>query len=326
MRSPTRTLLPAAAAALLLLALSTPSSAGVPDEHASDTGAAAAEHSHGPDGLELDPRGRPTPTVPLLVDEQLTGATTPTDYPSGALNPDGTSAPDMTTEPVLRAVYIYPKEGPNRVAQFAGMFQADARAASTFLGTNNGGVSLRWDEKLVGTTPYLDIVSLRSTSRTRQLGGSNQFNLVTSDVNRLPQDGRTKWVVWLDAPSRYCGQGNLAQDTKRTADNANNGKSVGIVYRPYADDPTTGGFCRGRTLLHEIGHNLGALQKVAPNAFDGAHCNDNKNDVMCYTANSTVETAPAFDTGRDDYWDGAAPLAPLLYWTANLNRFVVPAP
>lgn len=92
----------------------------------------------------------------------------------------------------------------------------------------------------------------------------------------------------------------------------------------------TGGFCRGRTLRHELGHKLGALQSVAPHAYDGAHCNDSGEDTMCYTAATSVDTGgPDFDYNNDDYWDPAAnpklgSQGRLPWWTANLSKFICP--
>ena len=90
----------------------------------------------------------------------------------------------------------------------------------------------------------------------------------------------------------------------------------------------TGGFCRGRTLRHELGHTMGALQKVAPHAYDGAHCNDSAEDTMCYTSATSFDSGgPSFDYGNDDYWDPVAnpslgSTRKLGWWTVNRSRFV----
>ena len=76
--------------------------------------------------------------------------------------------------------------------------------------------------------------------------------------------------------------------------------------------------------MHEMGHNLGAIQKVAPHAFDGAHCDDAYEDTMCYSQAPRVaggQRGQFFDYGNDDYWDPPNG-APLPWWTANLNRFL----
>ncbi len=138
--------------------------------------------------------------------------------------------------------------------------------------------------------------------------------------DRVPGDAGGSGAA--GAASRYCGQGELYQDTIRDpALNNNQKRTTSIVYRPYSTTNADGGFCRGRTLLHEVGHNLGALQNVAPNAFDGAHCNDDNNDVMCYTdADQFTSDSSTFDFNNNDFWDPAT--GPLPWWTVNLSRFI----
>jgi hypothetical protein len=286
-------------------------------------------HTHGPDGLDLDPRGRQAATPGLAVDDALSAATWSASQHDQYLHP--TSAPDypdvaeLAGKPQLHAVYVLPADAKqNRFAQYAAMFQADAFQASAFLKSERGR-ELRWDLAERDGARYLDITVVRSAYKTKQLTTGNQFSLVGQDLSRVFPSSNKKFVVWLDASSKYCGQGTLYQDARRVAGNYNERRTTGIVYRPYsASDAATGGWCRGRTLLHEIGHNLGALQQVAPNAFDGAHCDDDDNDVMCYTGAAAYDSGdPQFDHGSDDYWDPAG--GKLGWWTVNLNKFLCPA-
>jgi hypothetical protein len=130
--------------------------------------------------------------------------------------------------------------------------------------------------------------------------------------------------VWIDgpAPSGACGQATSYDDPTRDPSNLNNlGGKVAVVF-----PNGSGGFCSSNTVRHEIGHNLGALQPVAPHAFDGAHCDDSYEDTMCYsqaprTANG--QRGQYFDYRNDDYWDPPQG-ASLPWWTANLNRFLCP--
>jgi hypothetical protein len=269
--------------------------------------------SHGPDTKALDKRGR-TPAATYAVDNHA---------PWSASEWDGqtftSDQPDTTSDPTVHAIYLYPSNKPSRFSQFAAMFQADARQANDLI-YNLYGRGVRFDNRAGG---YLDVTAVRSSSADKKLSGGRQFNLVHNElISKGFNNPNKKYLVWLDSGSRYCGQGQLYQDTRRTQANNNNLRTTAIVYRPYATgDPATGGFCRGRTALHEVGHNLGALQGVAPNAFDGAHCDDSAEDVMCYTSATSNDTGgPAFDYGNDDYW-GA-----LSWWTVDLNRFVCTTP
>ena len=216
----------------------------------------------------------------------------------------------------MHAIYVYPTKTNPRFLQFAAMFQADARQSSELV--QSLGRDVRWDFRArslpqsasCGGTTVLDITVFKSKYTARQLSAANQFSLVSNELKASGKfnSSTKKYVAWLDAGSQYCGQGSLYQDTTRGANNASEiYRTTGIVYRPYANDAATGGFCRGRTLLHELGHNLGAVQRVAPHAFDGAHCDDDNNDTMCYSASTTVTSeAPQFDFRKDDYWDPGA--------------------
>ncbi|MDQ4025827.1 MAG: zinc-dependent metalloprotease, partial [Actinomycetota bacterium] len=273
----------------------------------------------------LDRRGRAPGAAPYDVDGHAAWSASQWD---GAVNT--ADQPDLTSLPTFHAVYVYPRDKASRFTQFAAMFQADALDTARLLGY---GRALRFDERTgAAGARYLDITVMRSSYTAKRLGGGNQFSLVSNELaSRGFTNSNKKYFVWLDAPSQYCGQAQLYQDARRSADNYNERRTTAIVYRPYPTSDASGGFCRGRTLLHELGHNMGALQKVAPHAFDGAHCNDSAEDVMCYTSQTSVDTGgPAFDWNNDDYWDPAANPAlatdaTLAWWTVNLSRFVCPA-
>ena len=324
----------AVAAALILAALvpAAAAASGLPLQ------AAPEAHTHGPDGRNLDRRGLAA-AEPYDVDAHAPWSAS--QYDGRALTAD---AADRTTLPTVHAIYVYPSDGANRFAQFAAMFQADAVQANELLKTTyNRGV--RWDYRngdcySTPTTPCLDITVFKSRNTTRQFAGS-AFSTVKKEVDRYFTNPNQKYVVWLDAAyTKACGQGNLYQDTRRTAANYNNnGRTLSVVYKAYPNDALTGGFCRGRVLLHEMGHNMGAVQSVAPHAFDGAHCNDSNEDVMCYQNDSLPNAGDTgnavFDWGTDDYWDPIAnpnavenpSLATgdrLPWWTVNLSKYICP--
>jgi len=224
-----------------------------------------------------------------------------------------------------------------------GDVQADARDASALLEILYGR-PIRFDDRpsetVVGQS-VLDITVFKSKYNSKQLATTRQFNLVNDELAAKFNEPRKKYMAWLDAGSQYCGQGNLSQDTKRMVGNQNDGRTLAIVYRPYnMADTSTGGFCRGRTLRHELGHNMGALQSGAPHAYDGAHCNDSAEDTMCYVSATSADTGgAAFDYRNDDYWDPRANSAyvstfgpypttdgKLPWWTVNLSAFLCDAP
>lgn len=308
-------------------ASSAPGAAAAADAVAATGGQAGqGPRSHGPDSVLLDRLAG----APFVADAEV--AWSPADYDGVAYTTDRPDVAARAGLPMVHAIYVYPKDKASRFATFGAMFQADIRDASRLLETQYGR-GIRFDERpdtRAGRPPVADITVFRSRYRSNQLGGTNQFNLVAGEI---AADGRfsnpnKKYAVFLDAPSQYCGQGELWHDARRSSANANEQRTLAIVYRPYNPaTATTGGFCRGRTLRHELGHTMGALQPAAPNAFDGAHCDDSAEDTMCYVFADTPDTGGAsFDHGNDDYWDpvAAGGTGKLPWWTVNLSRFVCP--
>lgn len=121
-----------------------------------------------------------------------------------------------------------------------------------------------------------------------------------------------KYVIWYDADIPPVGQltvtpcgeatGYAYFDERPIFGNANNvGPSYGISYKCNA-------------LLHELAHNLGAVQRNAPQATTWYHCWEEQ-DVMCYhdgnlpSGKSIVTNCPGsddhFDCRHDDYFDAA---------------------
>lgn len=334
----------------LVASLATGARASLPPQ-ASKAGHDHAHSTHGPDGLALDRRGGTPGVAPFAVDAHAPWLAC--EYDGVAPSSDSADLAGITGRPQVHAIYVHPTRTTSRFPTYAAMFQADARQASALLQTL--GRDIRWDLRLpVGTvcggTTVLDITVFKSKYSAGQLSGGNQFSLVAKELlaSKKFSAANKKYVVWLDAGSQYCGQGTLYQDTRRIANNNSEvGRTTGIVYRPYSTNNGEGGFCRGRTLLHELGHNLGALQSYALHAFDGAHCNDDDNDTMCYIGAATHDSGAAqFDFGKDDYWDlGASkPTADPLndgyptvsaeklgwdtakspWWAVNLSKYICP--
>ena len=321
-----------ALAAVAALVGAGPATAGLPSQ-APPVAHDHASHHHGPDGLALDPgNGRGRPAVPAATYD-VDGHAPWTEADWTAPKDPGADQPDraeLAGLPQVHAIYVYPAKAATRLPRFGAMFQADAKQADSRLASY--GRTIRWDLRTDGK---LDITSFQSKYRATQLAGANQFSLVANELASVFKDPNKKYVVWLDAGSKYCGQGTLWNDTSRSPTNASDvNRTTGIVYRPYGATTSTGGFCRGRTLLHELGHNLGAVLAPAPHSFDDAHCNDSAEDVMCYTSQTSKDTGLAvFDYLNDDYWDARATVNPLGFeparpalpwWTVNLSRFLCP--
>jgi hypothetical protein len=112
------------------------------------------------------------------------------------------------------------------------------------------------------------------------------------------------YAVYYDAPvGAFGGQASLRPDETAGATNASN--QGGVFAITYDSDD--------ETVLHEMGHNLGAVQDGAPFSTGerGGHCYED-HDVMCYNDGgardpgslvSTCTDFDHFDCGHDTYFD-----------------------
>src|SRR3954452_1988643 len=236
-------------------------------------------------------------------------------------------------------VYMLAADAPDRFGSLATAMQSDAFQASSLLESSYGR-AIRFD---IGTScgpRFLDISVVRMPETSAELAElahtpTGTFDAVTRALDAAgfttiqPSDtpdeaaARTRnYLVWLDAPApaASCGQATIYDDPSRGPDNLNNfGGKAAIVFR------NGDGFCSSNAVRHEIGHNLGGLQSVAPHAFDGSHCNDAYEDTMCYPNSPLVgdgQRGRFFDYGNDDYW--SLPGSPLPWWTVDETRSLCP--
>jgi hypothetical protein len=308
-----------------------------------------APETHGPDSTainqgptEAPPAGGPVGQL-VPTGKYLSGVNVRTLLPTEWCGAERWT--DDTTDELgngsykYHAVYMIPADGRDRFHSYAGAMQRDAFEASGLL-ERLYGRAIRLDMGTSCGPQYLDITVVRMTQTTSQLNAETgtETGVFDSIDNALDNAGlptiegydtydqaaqlTKNYVVWYDgpAPGGTCGQGTIYDDPSRADDNLNNlGGKVAAVYR----DPN-GGFCDSNTVRHEIGHTLGALQRVAPHAFDGMHCNDAAADTMCYpNVPPQRPGGPFFDYHNDDYWDPPGG-NPLPWWTVDLNRFLCP--
>jgi hypothetical protein len=151
-----------------------------------------------------------------------------------------------------------------------------------------------------GTTLRVDSVMLDTVS------GSDAFSSITSELaSRGYTDYKTKYWVWHDdGVGGYGGQGNIWGDDRSILENYNNGYSgAGAMYG------ITYGYSDFSIMMHENGHNLGAVQLTAPDSSGGWHCNDGV-DIMCYSdggsnasySGTVCTDREHFDCDHDSYF------------------------
>lgn len=265
-------------------------------------------------------------------------------YPDPASEPEASAAAAPTRQPrcvgtndyYLRVLYAYPS-GPGRdnysarvdnirtiVKQMNGRLYQDAKASSA-----NGA---RTAEFKVRCSPGGEISVMKFNS-----GPSADFGDVVQKARAAGHAStQAHYLIFLDARppvENLAGMGTRQPDDTLSSGNANN---TGPAYALMWNTAWTSKFA-----LHEAAHNMGAVQRTAPNASYRGHCNDGR-DVMCYddrtqaekdrgVANQyTTTTCPAkfevFDCNFDDYFDRDPAAGTYLarQWNLGdpLNRFL----
>lgn len=136
-----------------------------------------------------------------------------------------------------------------------------------------------------------------------------------------------EYVVFLDEASAneapWCGLGTLYMDGDPGPDNLNNTETAYSFIACWDEV----------TLLHEMGHNWGAVQDAAPHSSKAAHCWDD-GDVMCYDDGGDyfadggqlqrLCSTTIFDCFKDDYFDPNPAAPEFTWWNVADNRWLEP--
>jgi len=281
----------------------------------------ASDHSDTPGELEVDvaavvdagtPRTRAA--GPAYLPTTWCGERRTTDDVAHAAYP--------VSLPQFRVVYAHAADRPDRFAAWADVLQANASLVARFLGAQSGGRRApRFDLGTSCGSGYLDVevVSLPSP-RSAYVGDHDR--LVADVRAQVPAaDGPRNLVIFADGlSSSVYGLGGMYDDSSAGPGNVHDrGGLFSIVYAPDGTAPPAapadGWWPEG--FLHEMSHNMGAVQASAPHATANGHCYDGR-DLMCYRDGplphpystsycSAVGGAmpQVYDCGRDDYFSPA---------------------
>jgi hypothetical protein len=287
--------------------------------------ATAQAQADGPDGLPATWCGDETTT-----DETVNAASPP-------------------TAPQFKIVYAYAADRPNRFAGFRDALQADVAITERFLSAQSGGTrAIRFDMGTSCGPQYADLQVVALPGPRAEYAGD--FRAVTSAVARAldTAPGPRNTVILADSLSSTGIEFGLGETFMGAAgeqpgpENPHNrgGLRSVLFTRDGAAEP---GAARGgwwpEGFLHEITHNLGAVQWSAPHSTQPAggtaaqygHCWQGA-DVMCYVEDSGAahqmqqDCAPiagtitqGYDCGGDDYFNPAP--APGSYLATHWNTY-----
>jgi hypothetical protein len=206
---------------------------------------------------------------------------------------------DGTSSNRIQTIYARTLDVPDRYESVvtslrAWMAEAD-QAVWTSAGQTGGGKRLRF---VTDHDCQLDVARVTLTPAGDDSFGQMRTELALQGFTRTDR----KYLVWVDAAVGICGLGEVYGDTRPGQENHNNrGPSYARVDAPCWQDAE----------LHEIFHNLGAVQRDAPHPSAAWHCTDEA-DVMCYddasgpvvmTAVCPPEHEALLDCGDDDYFN-----------------------
>lgn len=223
-------------------------------------------------------------------------------------------------------IYARPSDRPDRYASLVGEIRQMVGHANAALRAEAALFSRALDYRMAcgadGQMAVANVVLSTSLSQTT-------FSTITSDLGvRGYASPRAKYWIWVDWPFNAGGFGTIDGDDRPGPSNSNNsGPSYAATYGTRLSQ---GGH---NLMMHESGHNLGAVQGTSPHSSGAWHCNDGA-DLMCYAdggpksnySETACPTAMRFDCGHDDYFHPDPPASNYLATHWNLgspaNRYV----
>lgn len=207
----------------------------------------------------------------------------------------------------FRVLYVRPTGTTDRSSTIIPKLRTEVYKMSAFLNDEAfrvGGVNRKLRVRCDGSGD-LDVGSVV----TPTAAGVDNFGTVVTDLYAQGYlSSKTNVLVYYDGYndiSIAAGTGHWTNDdSASTGNDALDGGNLSLEW----NYPSSGGEPTWSTLLHEAGHNMGAVQNSAANSSGAGHCNDGW-DIMCYddngptsAYNQTVCAQEQFDCNADDYY------------------------
>lgn len=248
-----------------------------------------------------------------------------TNATSSAVTCDG----DGTSGARVQAMYVVEAGRTNRYADLLPSLQLWAAGVDDVVNRSaaltGGSRSVRYVTDTVGTTCVARVLNV-----TVPAGSMGSFGATIQAVQALGYaSAARKYLMWADA-NALCGIATMYPDETAGQTNLNNGS-----YAQYARiDSGCWGFGNGSNQhsveAHELLHNLGAVQNLAPHSTRAGHCWDEA-DTMCYAdggSHAMVSVCPSaqeylLDCGSDDYFSTYPTGYLASSWDAANNRFLI---
>lgn len=189
---------------------------------------------------------------------------------------------DGTSGMRVQAVYALPPGVSDRSAEAFPQIEGYAKQVEEEVSASaarTGGVRhVRWvTSPHTSTGCDLDILKVRLTDPDVKTGTRAFIDTIVEMLEVGHDRSDRVYLIWMEtdltpAEGAICGVGNIILDDRPLSLNAN---AYGIRFTR-VDRP-----CWGIAETHELGHNLGAVQRSAPHSTPFGHCTD-EYDLMCY--------------------------------------------
>src|SRR4051812_650695 len=254
----------------------------------------------------------------------------------------------------FKVVYAYAADRPDRFAGWKDAIQADVAIVERFLSAQDGGTkAIRFDMGTRCSPQYVDVQVVPLPGG--RAGYADNFGAIASAVQRAlgSSAGPRDAIVFADGLSGIAQEYGLGEtimgSTGEVAGTRNVHNRGGLTSVLFSRDGATapGGARWGwwpEGFLHEMTHNLGAVQWGAPHSTEPkgqtlpqyGHCWQGA-DVMCYTEDASAAhpmqqdcaglpgaIAQSYDCGRDDYFNPAPAAGSYLatHWNTYDSAFL----
>ena len=281
----------------------------------------------------------------------------PTSWCGDELTSDDTAhAATPAGAPQFKVVYAYAADRPDRFAGWKDALQANVAVIERFLSAQDGGTkALRFDMGTRCGPQYVDIQVVQLPGLRSSY--ADNFSAISSSVSRAlgAAAGPRDTMILADGLSGSAQEYGLGESIMGTTGEVKGATNVhnrgGLTAVLFSRDGATapgaakwGWWPEG--MLHEMTHNLGAVQWGAPHSTEPrgqtlpqyGHCWQGA-DVMCYTEDAGAAhamqqdcgTLPGaipqnYDCGRDDYFNPAPAAGSYLatHWNTYDSVFLAP--
>jgi hypothetical protein len=259
---------------------------------------------------------------------------------------DTSDAAYASTAAQIKVVYAYSQGDVDRSAAWTDSLQADVSRIEQYLALQSGGHrALRFDMGTNCGPEYVDVQVVQlphASSYYTALNTNDRFDAVTDDVNAAlaAAAGARNVFILADglSTSGVYGIGQVYPNASQPPASYihDQGGLTGIMFVTPGTSPDPVGW-QPTVMLHEMSHNLGAVQFAAPHMTSYAHCIDGE-DLMCYQDGSpegafyTGSVCPTasnaipqtYDCGHNDYYDPSSTPSGYLatHWNVYNSAFM----